>query len=47
MYIASGRPARLDPLLDRVMAELAQGLPVRAVPEQGLIALVRGDVIHH
>ena len=30
-----------------VMAALAQRLPVRLVPKQRLIALVRDDVIHH
>jgi len=28
------------------MAGLAQGLPIGAVPEQGLVATVRNDVIH-
>lgn len=40
-----GRP--FGALLDAVMAVAAQGLPVVPVPEQRLVAPVRGDVIDH
>ena len=35
------------PLLDRVVARGAKGLPVGAVPKQVSVATVRNDVIHN
>ncbi|MDR7125551.1 hypothetical protein J2X53_002382 [Pseudorhodobacter sp. 4114] len=39
--------AALLPLLVAIVAGLAQGLPVPTIPEQGIITLMRNDVIHH
>lgn len=47
MWRASGLAAGLLGLLDRVMAGLAERLPVGLIPEQLLIASMDLDVVNH